>query len=456
MVAAADKVYLQEAGSDSKLRGLVVEVGTGGDVNNFGKVVAERGNATLMGFAVNQNGRVSASTAVQVNGSVRLLAREGAATRREGDRWLLEPKKTTRTTDLGDGLGQQAKVTLGAGSVTEAVPDVADRRTAVDSQTQDPSRVEVMGHTVHLQEGATLRSPSGEVSLTATEAPDQPGLPNTKNSSRIYIEKGASIDVAGLRNVSLPMERNVAEVELRSNELRDSPLQKNGILYAKKVKVDLRKGTPIADISGAEERVARTVEERSTEGGKLELVSEGDAVLKQGSIVDYSGGSVAYGDGYINTTQLLSQGEMIDIGDADPNRLYDGILGDVTKAFPRWNIVRRWRMTGLSELGRFEKGYVEGRDAGAFDVRANALLLDGELRAQAINGLHQREPSQRARGGELSIDLARAPDSTQGVIFQAQTAASDLGPDDRLPPNPDHAEEVTPLVFTVPVCATPG
>ncbi|MBS1212812.1 MAG: hemagglutinin-related protein, partial [Proteobacteria bacterium] len=429
MVAAADKVYLQEAGSDSKLRGLVVEVGTGGDVSNFGKIVAQRGNATLMGFAVNQNGRVSASTAVQANGSVRLLAREGAVSRREGDRWLVESKKTARTTELGDGLGRKAQVTMGAGSVTEAVPDLADKRTALDGQAQDPSRIEVMGHDIHMQDGALVRSPAGEVSFTATEAPDRPGLPNVKNGSRIYIDKGARIDVAGLRNVSLPMERNVAEVELRSNELRDSPLQKKGILYGKKVRVDLRKGTPIADITGARERVARTVEERSTRGGTLQLLSEGDAVLKQGSVVDVSGGSVAYRDGYINTTQLLSQGDLIDIGDADPNRLYDGILGDVTKVFRRWNQTRHWRMSALTGLGRFEKGYVEGKDAGVLDIRSNGLLLDGELRAHATNGRHQYEPGKQAGGGELRIDLARSPDSTQGVVFQDQTVVSTMGPD---------------------------
>lgn len=448
MVAASDKVYLQEAGSDAKLRGLVVEVGTGGDVSNIGKLVAERGNVSLMGFAVNQSGRASATTAVQVNGSVRLLAREGATTRREGDRWLLQPKQTTRQADLGDGLGREASVTLGSGSLTEATPDPKDQRTAVDSQTQDPSRIEVMGHTVLMQEGSTLRAPSGEVSITATQAPDQPGLPSANNSSRIYVEKGATIDVAGVRDVSLPMERNVAEIELRSNELRDSPLQRDGVLYAKTVKVDLRKGTPIADISGAEDRVGRSVAERSTQGGRLEMLSEGDAVLKQGSVVDFSGGSVAYRDGYINTTQLLSQGEVIDIGDADPNRLYDGILGDITQVYPRWNQVRKWKVIGLTEMGRFEKGYVEGRDAGVFDLRANAAVMDGDLRAQAINGLNQREPAQRAVGGELNVDLARTPNSVQSLIFQAQALIAELGPEDPSPANPDNAAQPAPLVLT--------
>ncbi|MDZ4149591.1 filamentous hemagglutinin N-terminal domain-containing protein, partial [Methylicorpusculum sp.] len=73
LAAATDKVYLQEASDDPDVRGLLVEVGTGGDVNNVGKIIAERGNASLIGFAVNQKGIASATTSVQLNGSVRLL-----------------------------------------------------------------------------------------------------------------------------------------------------------------------------------------------------------------------------------------------------------------------------------------------------------------------------------------------------------------------------------------------
>ena len=56
------------------------------------------------------------------------------------------------------------------------------------------------------------------------------GLPTTpsperqRDGSRIYIGEDAYLSVAGLQDVSVAMERNVVEAELRINELRDSPL----------------------------------------------------------------------------------------------------------------------------------------------------------------------------------------------------------------------------------------
>jgi filamentous hemagglutinin family protein len=414
LVAASDKVYLQEAGSDSPVRGLLVEVGSGGEVSNLGKLMANRGNITLMGFAVNQSGRVSANTSVRANGSVRLLAREGAATRREGDFLLLEAKKTTRSADAGDGLGTQATVTLGADSLTEASPDASDKTTAVDGQTQAPSVVEIMGQQVRMQQNAVLRSHSGKVDIIATENPDRPVQANVRNHSRIHIDQGAVIDVSGM-DITKTMESNVVEVELRSNELRDSPVQKGGVLDGSTVKIDARQGTPIADILGALERIERTVVERSTAGGVLNLSSEGDVIVRPNALLNFAGGLTRFLPGYINTTQLLHEQKLIDIGAADPNTIYTGIQ----------------KNSGPNGLGRFESGYVEGKDAGQLHIKANALALDGELSGAAVNGARQRDPALQAKGGVLNIDLARTPDSTQTIILQRDPGSPrNIGPED--------------------------
>lgn len=436
MAAAGDRVYLQEAGSNSRLRGLLVEVGSGGEVMQRGKLMAEHGNVTLVGFAVNQNGRVSASTSVRSAGSVKLLAREGGQARREGEQWIIEATRTTRTADQGDGLGQAARLVLGEGSVTEATPDLNDATPAVDGQIQDKSWMNMMGQTVILQKNATVRARSGDVTLAATENPAQVGLPalSSKNRSRIFIDDGAVIDVSGVRDVKVPMERNVVEVELRSNELRDSPLQRDGILYAQKVNVDIRKGTPLADIAGAIERIERTVAERSTAGGILNLLSEGDAIIRPLSLLNFAGGSVAYQDGYINTTGLMSQNRLYDIGEADPNRIYDAILKDPTGP------------------GRFEAAYLDGKNAGSLTVKANALMLDGRVQGDAVNGVLQREPATQARGGSLLIDLdsLRAPDSllTQPVVFRSGYQPQPIHSAAPFPVNPANAAEVAELVLS--------
>lgn len=449
MVAATDKVYLQETSGDPSLRGLVVEVATGGDVTNVGKLVAQRGNVTLLGFAVNQKGQVSASTAVQANGSVRLLAREGAVSRREGDKWLLQPGATTRREAADDGLGTRARVVLAEGSLTEATPDLKDTATAVDGQAQEASRVEIMGKQVRIEKDAVIRARAGKVSITATENPASPALPNVKNDSKVMIAPGATIDVSGIKNVNLPMARNVVEVELRSNELRDAPLQKSGPLYGKKIKVDIRKGTPLADIAGALDRIARTVAERSTGGGALSIVSEGDAVLAAGSKVDLSGGSVRYRSGFVQTSLLIGPDgrSLVDIGSASPDVRYLGLAEPLKHTYVGSNLSFTRDRVGPVSAGTFESGYVEGKSAGTLDIRAAALALDGEMQAIAVNGARQRAPELQAHGGTLSIDLARTTADNQAVRFGKKTGSGTPDEDGSLPTDPANPGQPLELVL---------
>lgn len=425
-VAATDKVYLQETSNDSSLRGLVVEVATGGDVTNLGSMISESGNTTLMGFAVNQKGRISATTSVSANGSIRLLAREGATGRREGDKWLLQSSRTQRSQDLDDGLGKQAKVTLASDSLTEATPNLADKTKAVDGQTQEISKIEVMAKHIDMESGAVIRAQSGQVTMNATENPTNPNLPDVKNDSQLNIAAGAVIDVSGVKNVKVPVSRNIVEVELRSNELRDAPLQKNGVLYGQKIKVDIRKGTPIADISGALERIARTVAERSTGGGKIDLGSEGATDLAQGSLMDISGGSVSYTSGLVNTTKLIGPDgrSVIDISNADPNVKYLGIVNPIIKTFANSSLTFTHPLVG--PLNAIESGYVEGKTAGTLTIQTALLNLKSEIQATAVNGRNQRTADLQALGGTLSIDLARTQTDTQSVVFGKTSGNNEL------------------------------
>lgn len=433
LVAGTDKVYLQEAGPDSDVRGLLVEVKTGGEASNSGSIQVGKGNATLLGFAVNQDGLISAKTSVRSNGSIRLLAREHAQALLQDQNWLLQATSTRRAAAGEDGLGERATAKLGQGSVTEVLPDSSDSSTAVDSQAQDPSRVTVQGNVVAMAGGALIHAPAGQVELSATEHPDNPGQTGISNDSRIQLDAGSKIDVAGLTGVVKPMDSNVVKVELRSNELRDSPLQRNGILNGKTVYVDVRQGTPLADISGAVAQIGRTVDERSTAGGSVALHSEGAVVANAGSLVDVSGGSVAYQSGTIHTTQLVADdGSIVDIGEADPNRHYVAILGDLSTEHARWGITDRWGINGPIGQGLFQAGYSQGKDAGSVDVQANQLLLDGRILAATQLDLLQRY-AQPPQGGSLSIDLARAPDSLQDILLQSQAGSTLLGLDEAFP-----------------------
>jgi hypothetical protein len=424
LAAAQDKVYLQLAGTDSNINGLLVEVGTGGDVNNLGRVVAERGNASLIGFAVNQQGLASASTSVRINGSVRLLAREGIQnpTTTSG---ILRPASTQRSQELDDGLGTSATVNLAPNSVTRVALDSDKSQTAIDSQPQLRSNIEISGHKVFLREHSTVEAHSGKVSISAV---DDPTRPTDRGTARVYLDSGSHIDVSGISNVSKAMESNMVSIKLLNNELRDSPLQRTGVLHGATVTFDQRDvkngHLPIADVSAALALLARNIDERSTTGGTVTLQSTGDVITKTGSMIDVSGGSLAYQDGYINTTKLAdAQGRLYDIDHAPPNLIYAGI----TKLFEH--------VTGAQ--GVFEKGYVQGAAAGSINIAAFEAEIDGVLKGNVVNGDLQRLPSEQAAGGSLLIDLANGSlASKQNVVFAHDPAVLNVGPNDPLPRNP--------------------
>lgn len=435
LAGASDKVYLQEAGPDSDVRGLLVEVGSGGEVNNVGKVMAERGNASLIGFAVNQKGLVSASTSVNLNGTVRLMAREGIQDP-SGTGGKLLGKSTVRSSDLGDGLGKTARVNLEADSVTSVELDADKQATAIDAQQQLQSKIEISGHDVRVKTGATVRAKSGQVDLAAV---DNPADPKQKGNARVHLQSGSLIDVSGVKNVSLAMEHNVVQVELRKNELRDAPEQRDGVLFGQKVNVDLRDAQiaydpetgavtsasiPVADIKGAVDRIARNIDERSTAGGNINISSSGDVVSQAGSVVDFSGGSVAYRDGFIATSKLVADGEVVDIAKADPNRHYDSILGVVTQKSAKWGVTGSWQVPGM-QGGHAEAGYVEGKAGGKLKIETYEAALDGKLNGATVAGIRQREPGRQAAGSSVTIDLNRGNlFGKQDVVFGAKTNAA--------------------------------
>ncbi len=420
MAAATDRVYLQES-SDESVRGLLVEVGTGGVVSNGGVITTPRGNTTLMGFAVNQEGIISASTSVRVNGSIRLLARENAPTTPKviNKKNVLEATSTTRARDLGDGLGTVAKVHLGEDSITAVIPEIEDKSTAVAEQTQPASSVKIMGQTVHFKSDSAVIAPSGKVDVVATETPNAPEELDTENSSRIIMDSGSIVDVAGLTSAERSMESNVIEVETRSNEFADAPVQKNGFLHGKKLRIDIREGTPIANIQAALDSIKSTVEERSVEGGTVNFSSQGTVTLNENSTVDISGGAIHYREGYIDTTQLVgADGKIYDISEADPDLEYIGILGEVSKEYKKWGVTKSWKVAGPFNRGRFESAYTDGQAAGTFNINAHALVQNGDIIANTINGRRQRRADQRARGGSLNVDLSYRSQNYQALVFQ--------------------------------------
>lgn len=372
-LAAGGSVFLTSP-SDLRMRGLLVEVnndlltsrgGKTSTVTNetLGKILVERGNASLVGLAVNQMGQVSATTSVSLNGSIFLRARDD----------------TTKSTVTESPLGRRGgALVLGPGSVTEINPASDDGNTARASAFT-PSWVDMTGNSVHLQSGAQVKAPAGVVDVTARLNQTLPV--NNGGSSRIYMEPGSSIDVSGTTSTRLAMESNSLSIELRGTELADYPLNRESGIRGSTVSIDVRKGTQVANVQGYLDLVGHTVGELSATGGTVTLRSDGDVVLAKDSNVNVSGGKVGYNAGYVVTSQLKSQGAAFDIGSAKNDRTYDGV-----ETFKPSS-----EDPAATPPGRFyEAGYTEGRDAGSVRLDATSLVMRGTLSGTATPGERQR------------------------------------------------------------------
>lgn len=409
LLAAGQKVYLL-ASEDRNLRGLLVEVDNGGTVDNgfaefdennkpingkvnVGQIIAERGNITLAGIAVNQNGRLKATTSVSANGSIKIQARD-TVTFAPGD------VVTQYTATVG------GNVELGENSLTEVSPELSDKTTVLDTVDVKKSAVDISGTSIHLQKNAWIVAPSGDVKLSAVLNPSAPtvagfGADAKANTSRIYFESDSGIDVSGVGSGSQAPSRagetaaqvsvasNVVQAELRGNELRDSPLQRTGILYKANVYVDSRAtgidgnvGTSVADVSGYVASIKHGIGERLAAGGTVKVQSEGDIVMAPNATINVSGGKVDYTSATVNKTRLqASNGQVYDIANASKDLNY----------------------VAIQNVSVQEQGYSDGKDAGSVTFSAPAMVLEGKLKGDTVAGTRQRALDKLPKGPTLEI-----------------------------------------------------
>jgi filamentous hemagglutinin len=434
LLAAGQKVYLY-ASEDSNLRGLLVEVDNGSAVGshvtnmNLGNIIAERGNVTLAGIAVNQQGRVKTTTSVTANGSIKIQARTSSS------------KATVTSDSAGAAVTHYADVSgsveLGENSITEVLPDLNDKNTVLDSTTVQKSFVDITGKSIHLLKNALIVAPSGNVNLSAGLDPHVPTITENglaaANKSSIYFESGSTIDVSGVGSGSTLADRlgetaaqvsvasNVVQAELRSSELKDSPLQRTGLLSKAKVYVDSRAtgvdgdvGTSVADVSGYVAQIGHTIGERLATGGSVKVVSEGNIVFAPDATINVSGGKVDYIGGTVTKTRLLaSNGQSYDIANASKDLKY----------------------VGVQNVSVQEQGYSSGKDAGSVTFAAPAMVLEGKLKGDTIAGIRQRTLASLPKGATLQLGLDKdlkniAIASTNvlhsDIVFDSSTGATSV------------------------------
>jgi filamentous hemagglutinin family protein len=443
VLAAGTKVYLQ-ASTDPGLRGLIVEVDGNGTAANqlTGSLTAPRGDITLVGLAVNQDGRISATTSVSANGSIRLEAANlgGAA-----------PSGTVLASAQGGVL------TVGPQSEMDILPELSSSATEVPAQTQLASSVALLGEQVVVQ-GGSITAPNGNLTAIAAANPSPAaaapsgGVPGTVDpNARLHIDPGTSIDLSG-STATLPVSANLVSAQLRSTELADDPTQRTGALHGLTVYVDARDlpADSLANLSGEVAAVPQSVAQRTETGGHATFESQGDVVFASGASLNVSGGSTTYTGGVLQTTYLVgANGQLYPIATANPLLTYVGVVNPtVTETFNTWGIQEVKPTPGLSY---YSPGYVEGAAAGSVQFLAPSMVLQGTLQGSAVNGLYQRTPTTAVSGGHLVIGLpGGAGDSTA-------TAIDYIAPAVQLTNSPtpvvvgDDATLPTPLTLQLPV-----
>jgi filamentous hemagglutinin family protein len=399
ILAAGRQVFLQ-ADSDPSVRGLVVEVDEGGTAWNqlTGTISTPRGNTTLVGLAVNQDGRISATTSVSANGSIRLEAADTHA--------FASPGNVTTVSSTHGG-----QLTIGPGSDMQILPETSSDATAVDAQTQLASSVTLLGEQVILK-GGTITAPGGDLTVIAAANPSvaaadpSAGVGSSGNTdARLRIDAGTSIDLSG-SSATLPVTANLVSAQLRANELADDPQQRNGALHGQTVYFDARNPPPasLANLSSAIAAVPHNVAERTEGGGHAIFQSEGDLVFAKGASIDVSGGATTYTGAVMQTSYLVgANGQLYPIATANPNLTYVGVLNPTfSQAYNSWGVKDIQPTPGLSA---FQPGYVQGAAAGSIQFAAPAMVLQGGLKGSAQNGLYQRTPATAVAGGTLLLGL---------------------------------------------------
>jgi len=412
LAAGYEVALVAHPSSEPKLRGLDVSIGragaSSGVATNTGLIDVPRANATIAGREVHQLGTISSTTSVDLNGSVVLQASYGAASVSEGGVFHL--------TDASTGL-----VEMGDGSVTQILPEVDSTKTVVGTSLSLRSTVKVTGHNLHFGGDSILFAPNGDVTLNAGDwGFTTPGAvrPFTYTSGQIYLDPGATINVAGTTDVAVAIAQNILSLEFRGAELADSPLQRTGPLRATTINLDIRKtgtyngkdwvGTPLGDATGYAGLIQRTVAELTTGGGTVTMHAGNSVVMQPGSKVDVSGGYINFQGGMVNTSRVISQGQIMDIANATPDRPFSGIYdGTYTNTSPKYGFAQTW--TNPLSLGGayFDPGYVSGQAGGSIAITAASMALDGTLAGNTITGPRQRTAKTAPPMSALSLDFQK-------------------------------------------------
>jgi filamentous hemagglutinin family protein len=435
ILAAGLQVGVQAHDSkDPSLRGLDVWVGAVGDyagtIENLGIIEAYTGSTLITGKSIKQLGVMDSETSVSLNGRIDFIATYGA---------VGNPAFDGNGNDNTGGapfISQfTGTVTFGSGSITRILPDYESEAAVPGTFLPENSQVNIQGNSIAMLGTSTILAPHARVTFQAgnfayRDVDDnrttytsagiiEPAITdhlgtkaNTQkffySGGQVYLDSGSVVDVSGSTNVFIPLSQNVLKLQLRGTELADSPLQRDSLVRGKDLVVDLRDsgifggvawvGTPLGDLTSVAGAISRNAAQLTAQGGIVNMQTGGSIVVQPGSTVDVSGGYYRYEGGQVQKTRLLRNGAIVNIKDATPDVVYDGIYeGKTSTTSTKWSITKTYS-TALSPLGGYNsQEYIAGANGGAINLTAPSIILGGDLLGQTING-----PKQLSKSAEMS------------------------------------------------------
>lgn len=419
---------------------------TGTLLVNTGLIQAARGNVSLYGNELDQNGIVAVTTSTVSPGSISIGGNQIFAS--------LVSFGSSLTTVLPDSTGPAATSSATASSAFKT------------------GSINVTASAVRVDRGALVEAPGANLSISSSAtsvspARDAGGMPVLQG--RIFIDDGAIIDVAGLADVQLAHDATLVTIpRVGQNELADSPVQRDGFLFRQtNVVIDstisgVRSdgtpwiGSPILNAQGYADAVPRQIKQLLVNAGSITL-SAPEVISQQGSLLNLDAGYIHYLAGNSGGTSRLQtiDGHLFDVSRADPMYRYAGYAGSYTERQARFGITRTYVDPLIGgRLRPEDPGYIAGGKAGTLTIitptqasatELSAVLLAGDISAQGLAGRQQVLAGQTAIGGSLVVNsvaglvLSDAPVMLDSATtpFESGTAlttnvASAQNPDNRL------------------------
>lgn len=462
ILAAGLQVGVREHNnSDPSLRGLDVWVGAvdldgvnpyAGQVQNSGIIESPTGSIVVAGKRIEQNGVLESTTSVNLNGRIDLLANYGAVANPNFD----------NSGTLGDGAPMfinqfTGNIVMGPQSVTRILPDYASTKSVPGTRLPQNSQINFQGNSISFSAGSTLLAPSGDVGIRSgtwsykddeslnrtifnADGEIEEALQSALRTPFIFTQgtvnfsSGAILDVSGTPDVFVPLSHHVMDVQLRGNELADSPLQRDGDLRGKNLLIDLRKtgvyggrfwiGTPLGDANGLANIIERNAAQLTTRGGTIAIQAGESVAVASGAELNVSGGYTRNEGGLIQTTRLLRNGNLINIADATPDVIYDGIhTGGSQKISAKWGNPKTYRHA-LAPTGAYtEKEYIAGASSGSIDITAPAVDISGELSGRTVTGPKQLNTPAGHSSLALRFRNQKPVETPTGTVYLDQISA---------------------------------